>query len=77
MAYNGTAKQQIKYILTTKAHVAEKQINEFLETLEPMMVMRIEPIAVYSGPSFLVGAMIQYWVEEEDDDIIGDTDSIN
>lgn len=71
------AKQQIKYILTTKAHVAEKQINEFLETLEPMMVMRIEPIAVYSGPSFLVGATIQYWVEEEDDDIIGDTDSVN
>lgn len=71
------AKQQVKYILTTKTHTAEKQINEFLESLEPMMVMRIEPIAVFSGPSFLIGAMIQYWVEEEDDDANRDTESIN
>lgn len=71
------SKQQVKFILTTKTHIAEKQINEFLESLEPMMVMRIEPIAVFSGPSFLVGAMIQYWVEEEDDDANCDTESIS
>lgn len=71
------SKQQVKFILTTKTNLAEKQINEFLESLEPMMVMRIEPIAVFSGPSFLVGAMIQYWVEEEDNDAICDTESIS
>ena len=71
------SKQQVKFILTTKTHTAEKQINEFLESLEPMMVMRVEPIAVFSGPSFLVGAMIQYWVEEEEDDTICDTESVD
>ena len=71
------SKQQVKFILTTKTNLAEKQINEFLESLEPMMVMRIEPIAVFSGPSFLIGAMIQYWVEEEDDDANCDAESIS
>ena len=58
-----------KIIISSKAAKAEKEINEFLETIDGVMVLNVQPIVSFSGPSLIIGALISY-MEDVDDDVI-------
>ncbi len=53
---------QTEWIVTTKAEVAQKKVNAFLESLDKkgMKLVAVKPLIAFSGPSLMIGAMIEY-----------------
>lgn len=56
-----------EWIVTSKAELAQKKVNDFIEAVENngYVVLEIKPLIAFSGPALMIGAMIEYEKEEE------------
>lgn len=56
-----------EWIVTSKAELAQKKVNDFIEAIENngYVVLEIKPLIAFSGPALMIGAMIEYEKEEE------------
>lgn len=67
-----------EWIVTSKAELAQKKINDFIEAIKNngYAVLEIKPLIAFSGPALMIGAMIEYEKEEEAEEK-GDIDESN
>ena len=67
-----------EWIVTSKAELAQKKVNDFIEAIKNngYVVLEIKPLIAFSGPALMIGAMIEYEKEEEAEEK-GDIDESN
>ena len=67
-----------EWIVTSKAELAQKKVNDFIEGIENdgMEVIDVKPLLAFSGPALIIGAMIEY-EEAEETEKKGDIDESN